>query len=181
MQPIYAAKVYLQVKEADGQWVDIIWDDGDAWSDYSGNFEIRRHPAVARELPGRRVEGQPLARGGRRVRARQDRRRADAVARGRDQRLVRPRSERVPGATSRSRCAASSCRSETQEELTIWHPKEDGTFRLSPLKRGKYSVRVTCDSGRDILLDVEPVAVRDGETSRIRGCRRSTSRSACGA
>src|SRR5688500_505663 len=42
LKPIYAAKVFLQVREKDGQWVDIIWDDGDAWSDYSGAFAIRR-------------------------------------------------------------------------------------------------------------------------------------------
>src|SRR5213078_2055624 len=40
--------------------------------------------------------------------------------------------------------------SETVEDLSVWHPHEDGTFRISPLRRGKYSVRVTCDQGRDI-------------------------------
>jgi hypothetical protein len=165
MQPIYAAKVYLQVKENDGQWVDIIWDDGDAFSDYRGQFEIRR-----------KLQSHETYR----------------VAASKDNHWLEEAVEFTPGKTGvdltlspagaiggsfildKSVYASNvtievrrePLPSETQEELTIWHPREDGTFRLSPLKRGKYDVRVTCDSGRDILLEVNPVSVRDGETSQ---------------
>jgi hypothetical protein len=163
-QPIYAAKVYLQVKESDGQWVDIIWDDGDAWSDYRGVFEIRR-----------KLQSHEHYR----------------VAASKDNHWLEEAIEFTPGKTgvdltlSPAGAIAGSflldpsvyasnvtielrrelLPTETTEELTIWHPKEDGTFKLSPIKRGKYEIRVTCDSGRDILLDVQPISVRDGETS----------------
>lgn len=164
-QAVYAAKVFLQVREQDGQWVDIIWDDGDAWSDYNGNFEIRR--------PLHKNESY-------RVAASKDNHWLDAPVEFTPGRTGVELNLSPAGAIGGSFVLDKSVYpsnvtievrrellpSETQEDLTIWHPKEDGTFKLSPLRRGKYSVRVTCDQGRDVLLDVEPVAVRDGETSQ---------------
>jgi hypothetical protein len=162
---IYAARVFLQVRESDGQWVDIIWDDGDAWSDPNGNFEVRRplHGTESYRVSASKenhwleapVEFTPGKTG-------VELTLSPAGAIGGS--FVLDKSVYPSNVTIEVR--RELLPSETQEDLTIWHPKEDGTFRLSPLRRGKYSVRVTCDQGRDVLLDVDPVAVRDGETSQ---------------
>jgi len=164
MQPIYAAKVYLQVKEADGQWVDIIWDDGDAWSDFRGNFEIRRilqrheHYRVAASKDNHWLEEAiefELGKTGVDLTLSP----AGAIS---GSFVLDPS---VFGSNITIEVRRELLPQETQEELTVWHPREDGSFRISPLKRGKYEVRVTCDQGRDIMLEVRPVSVRDGETN----------------
>ena len=157
-------KVYLQVKESDGQWVDIIWDDGDAGATTAATSRSaascsrtsttgsppRRTTTGSRRpiefTPGKTGVDLTLSPG------------------RRDRRLVHPRPERVREQRHDRGAPRAPARRRRQEDLTIWHPKEDGTFRLSPLKRGKYEVRVTCDQGRDIMLEVRPVSVRDGET-----------------
>jgi hypothetical protein len=164
MHGIYAAKITLQVRESDGTWVDIIWDDGDTYSDTNGNFEVRR-PLQSHELyrvlaqkDGHWLEA-PVEFTPGKTGVELNLSPAGALAGS----FILDKSVYPSNVTIEVRRALLP--SETVEDLTIWHPHEDGTFRLSPLRRGLYSVRVTCDSGRDILLNVDPVAVRDGETS----------------
>jgi hypothetical protein len=166
-RPIFAAKVYLEVKAADGQWDAIIWDDGDAFTDYHGNFEIRRPLNASEDY---------------RVGASKDLHWLEEPVEFRtgktDVQIILSPAGGIAGSfvLDSSVYAANITievrrellHHETQEDLTTWHPREDGTFKLSPLRRGKYGVRVTVDSGREILLDVEPVSVRDGEMNEDR-------------
>jgi hypothetical protein len=166
-RPISAAKIVIEVRAPDGQWDQLIWDDGDTYTDFRGAFEIRR-PLRANE--------------------------SHRVTASKDDHWLEEPIEFTPGKTGveiilspagaikgsflldpsvYARNVTIEVRREllpheTQEDLTIWHPREDGTFKLSPLRRGKYGLRVTVDQGREILLDVEPVSVRDGETNEDR-------------
>lgn len=166
-RPIFAARIVIEVRAADGQWDPIIWDDGDTWTDYGGNFEVRRplrtsdtHRVTASKQDHWLEDGVEFSLGKTGVEL-----------------ILSPAGAIVgsflldPSVYSKNvtiEVRRELRPDETQEDLTRWHPKEDGTFRLSPLRRGKYSVRVTVDQGREILLDVEPVSVRDGEPSEDR-------------
>jgi hypothetical protein len=166
-RPIFAARVYLEVRAPDGQWDSIIWDDGDTYSDYRGNFEIRR--------PLRTTDSY-------RVGAAKDgcwlEEPVEFTPGKADVTIILSPAGSIAGSfildpSVYAKNVTIEVRrelrpDETQEDLSMWHPKEDGTFKLSPLRRGKYGVRVTVDQGRETLLDVEPVSVRDGEVNEDR-------------
>jgi hypothetical protein len=166
-RPIYAARVYIEQKAADGQWDQVIFDDGDTITDYSGNFEIRRplrsnetyRVGAAKELHWLE-EAVEFTIGQNNVNLQLSP--AGAIAGS----FILDPSVYAKNVTIEVR--RELLPSETVEDLTVWHPNVDGTFKLSPLRRGKYGVRVTVDQGRETLLDVEPVSVRDGETSEDR-------------